>query len=83
VNPDQAAVVKRILKLRKNKSSYHEIARQLNKDAVPSPAGGAWYPGSIKYICENTIYRGDYQYGSENVRNDDLKITGKLKRSFV
>jgi site-specific DNA recombinase len=60
LNPEQAAVVSFIHRLRRRKASYHEIARQLNRRGVPAPGGDRWYAGSVKYIVQNPIYRGKY-----------------------
>lgn len=79
VNPEQAPTVAKIISLRRKKLSYHEIARQLNQQGIPSPAGSMWYPGSVKYIAENPIYRGRYRYKEEHAKREDLVLTGKKK----
>ena len=84
VNQEQAGVVKKIINMRsRQKLSYHEIARQLNQQGTQSPAGGMWYPGSIKYIFENRLYRGNYEYKGEGAKRPDLVLTGKQQLRFV
>jgi site-specific DNA recombinase len=84
VNQEQAGVVKKIINMRsRQKLSYHEIARFLNQRGVQSPAGGMWYPGSIKYIVENRLYRGNYEYKGEGAKRPDLVLTGKQQLQIV
>jgi site-specific DNA recombinase len=84
VNEEQASVVSKIINMRNRKKvSYHEIARQLNGQGIKSPAGGVWYPGSVKYIVENRLYRGNYEYKGEGAKRPDLVLTGKQQLRFV
>ena len=84
VNQEQAAVVSKIINMRtRQKLSYHEIARFLNNRGTLSPAGGMWYPGSVKYIVENRLYRGDYKYKGEGMKRNDLVLTGKQQLRIV
>ena len=38
--------------------SLGKIARELTKRGVPTKKGGAWYPGTVKYLLENNLYSG-------------------------
>jgi site-specific DNA recombinase len=83
INPEQAATVELIFRFRRRKLSYHEIARQLNQRGKPAPGGGMWYPGSVKYIVDNPIYRGRYAYRDEAALRPDLAVTGKHRIASV
>jgi site-specific DNA recombinase len=37
--------------------SLGEIARRLNSEAVPSPAGGTWHRPTLRYLALNELYR--------------------------
>lgn len=84
VDPEEAKIASKIINLRKYKKlSYRAIASRLNSEGIASPAGGMWYPGTIKYICENELYRGSYQYSTEKADRDDLIITGRRQMKTV
>lgn len=34
------------------------IARELTRRGIPTKRGGAWYPGTVKYLLENNLYAG-------------------------
>ena len=38
--------------------SLGKIARELTKRGVPTKKGGAWYPGTVKYLLDNNLYSG-------------------------
>jgi len=84
VNQEQAGIVSKIINMRQRKKiSYHQIARNLNQQGIKSPAGGMWYPGSVKYIVENGLYRGNYEYKGEGAKRPDLILTGKRQLQIV
>lgn len=65
INPDQAAVIKRIFKEYASGIPLRQIVRSLNDDSIPSPSGKLWRPNSItgedhryKGILHNDLYRG-------------------------
>jgi len=65
INPDQAAVIKRIFKEYAAGIPLRQIVRSLNDDGIPSPSGKLWRPNSItgedhryKGILHNDLYRG-------------------------
>ena len=75
IEQEEAEIVKWIFKLRKKKyKSLSEIARLLNEEKVPTKRGGKWYPGTIKYILENPVYKGIIKYGDIKSRNGELKL---------
>ena len=60
VNPEQAAVVKRIYSLYLRGQSCAAIARTLTSEKVPTPAGKKrWGNSVIKSILTNEKYKGD------------------------
>lgn len=62
VDPDRAAVVRRIFDTFNAGDSLRGIAAGLNADQVPAPRGRAWYPQAVGYILDNGLYAGLVQY---------------------
>jgi len=44
-----------------------EIARELSGKGVPNARGGKWYGGTIKYILENSLYKGMAHYNNNKI----------------
>ncbi|MCM1062269.1 MAG: recombinase family protein, partial [Eubacterium sp.] len=78
IDPETAPIVKRIFAEKLSGKNYHEIARGLNNDNIPSPgklryirqqnakkmyAGSIWLPQAIKQILKNPTYLGDLVFG--------------------
>ena len=59
VVPEQAEVVRRIFALTLSGNGAVTIARTLNADRIPSPAGKAWTSTTIRKIISNPVYKGD------------------------
>jgi len=56
-NPDEKDVVARILRMRAQGMSYHQIARALNNEKIPTKNGARWYASTIRNICLNPIHK--------------------------
>lgn len=80
VDPETAPVVKRIFAEKLNGKNFHEIARGLNNDNIPSPGklrymrgqkagrvneNNTWRPTVIKKMLKNPIYLGDLVFGRQ------------------
>ena len=59
INEEQAKTVRRIFSEYLSGKSSSEIARGLQKDGVPTAAGGAWSCSSVIRILTNEKYKGD------------------------
>jgi site-specific DNA recombinase len=64
INPQQAAIVKRIFKDYARGVSPRAIAKQLNREGVPGPSGKGWGPSTI---------HGNWQRGT-GILNNELYI---------
>jgi site-specific DNA recombinase len=64
INPQQAAIVKRIFEDYARGVSPRAIAKQLNRDGVPGPRGKAWGPSTI---------HGNWQRGT-GILNNELYV---------
>jgi len=56
-NHQELKAVAQIQKWRAAGWSLGKISRELTKRCVPTKQGGAWYPGTVKYLLENSLYR--------------------------
>jgi DNA invertase Pin-like site-specific DNA recombinase len=57
-NPQELKAVAQIREWRDGGWSLGKIARELTRRRIPTKQGGAWYPGTVKYLLENNIYKG-------------------------
>lgn len=56
-NPEEQEVVKQIFEMRFTENrSYNFIAKQLNENEIKPKEGKRWYPGVVKYICDNALH---------------------------
>ncbi len=58
VDPEQAAMAQRIFRDYRQGGSMKSIARALNREGIPSPAGGEWHAPSVLSMFDNEIYIG-------------------------
>lgn len=77
INPDQAAVVHRILEEYAAGRGPKAIAKGLNAEGIPSPRGGEWRASAIVGnrarqigILHNPIYVGRYVYNRVTMKRD-------------
>jgi site-specific DNA recombinase len=77
INPDQAAVVLRIIQGYVDGVSPKQIAHDLNRDGIPSARGGEWRQSAILGnkarmlgILHNPIYVGRFAYNRVHMKRD-------------
>ena len=77
IDPDQAAVVKRIFTEYSDGMAPRRIAGRLNAEGVPSPRGGQWNASTINGsrqrrngILNNELYRGRITYNRQRFIKD-------------
>ena len=58
VDPDIAAIIRRIYIAHRDGSSSQEIARGLNRDGIPTAMGKSWSRSAIAKILRNPVYCG-------------------------
>lgn len=76
IDEEQAGTIRMIFKMKRYKRmSLRGIARELNKLDIPTSGGkGRWYGRTIKYILENSIYKGIAHYKDIKVKNEGLAL---------
>ena len=62
VDHESADTVQHIYTMRRHGSTLQAIADSLNCGGVPTKRGGAWYPGTVRYILDNKKYQGYVEY---------------------
>jgi site-specific DNA recombinase len=81
VDEEKAAVVVRIFDMYVLGVPMLDVARQLNKEAVPCPGTArGWTGGTIRYMLLNPMYAGRLEYGRTSVNNPRKKqLLGRHK----
>jgi len=51
-----------------------EIAGELNEKGVSTARGGKWHGRTIKYMLENSLYKGTAHYKYNKVKNKELSL---------
>jgi DNA invertase Pin-like site-specific DNA recombinase len=57
-NTQELKAVTQIQEWRAAGWSLGKIARELTRQSIPTKKGGAWYPGTVKYLLDNNLYCG-------------------------
>ncbi|MFC2970152.1 recombinase family protein [Acidimangrovimonas pyrenivorans] len=77
IDPEEAAIVRRIFEETAEGHASEAIAAGLNRDGIPSPTGGSWGGSTIRGnvtrgegILRNTLYIGKARYGATHREND-------------
>ncbi len=75
IDPVTAETIKTIFRLRQDRRmTLREIAGYLNDAGTATARGGMWYAGTIKYVLDNTIYRGLTQYSGIKAKRKELTL---------
>lgn len=74
IDQDEADIVLMIKKLRRRGLSMGAIADRLNADRIPTKRGGQWHASTIRYILNNKLYKGYFEYNRIKNRRLDLVI---------
>ena len=62
LNPQQAAIVRRIFEELDTEKAVNRITTELNADGVPTLTGKKWYPVTVHRILRNETYTGRTVY---------------------
>src|SRR2546425_11870959 len=76
INPEQAAVVRRIFQWYADGRGTKQIALALNAESVPGPRGGKWSKESVSTMVGNSLYIGLLIYG----RSRGVEAGGSTKK---
>ena len=73
VDSEAADTIRTIFALR-DRYSLREIAEHLNQKGIPSARGKRWYASTVKYMLDNSLYKGVIEYAGVKVENPDLSL---------
>jgi site-specific DNA recombinase len=65
VDPETAAVVRRISRLILDGNTLHDVADILNQDGIPSPGGCKWRESTLSSMVRKRLYLGEFRYGDD------------------
>jgi hypothetical protein len=72
---EEAATVRRIPRMRNQAHlSYHETARRLNREAVPTKQGGRWHAEMMRTAVLNPMCRGASRYAGLVMEGEQDRI---------
>ncbi len=87
VNPEQAAIVRRIFHMYLSGYGAFRIAQIFNQEGVPTVRGGKWADRTILDMLRNEKYKGDYllqkYYTPENMRNRSVRNNGEVQSYYI
>lgn len=89
IDEKSAAVVRSIFTWRAEGQSMHEIARQLNKDGVPTchrsrkNLADFWRPSRIRNLLTNPIYRGVFVWNDSSTVRAEAKKYGRVLKPQI
>ncbi|MBI3989719.1 MAG: recombinase family protein, partial [candidate division NC10 bacterium] len=61
--PEEADLIRRVFHLYADGEGIPRIAKRLNAEGVPSPAGHGWWPGTLRKFLTRDLYRGVLVWG--------------------
>ena len=84
----EAAIVRRIFRQYLQGKTFSTIARMLEKDGIPAPAGGyMWQSATVRSILTNEKYKGpaliQKTYCADFLTKKMLKNTGQVQQYYV
>ncbi len=82
--PEERAVVVRIFTMYADGLGFIRIAKLLTAEAVPSPRGNGWAPGSIGEILHRSLYHGIISWNRSRkvVRGDTIARTKRPEADY-
>ncbi|KAB2953687.1 recombinase family protein [Heliorestis acidaminivorans] len=88
INPEQAAVVRRIFQSYLNSKSSRTIARELSEEKIESASGNNyWHQNSVDCILQSIFYKGCYlyqkTYSQDAITQKRLVNKGELPQYYI
>ena len=83
LNPDTSLVVKRIFDEAEAGTGMLYIAKALNRDGIPSPAGKLWSKNTVHFILRNEVYTGTLIWGTSGKSKDEPVVVDNAFPAIV
>ena len=78
-NPETSLIVKRIFDEAEAGTGMLYIAKALNRDGIPSPAGKLWSKNTVHFVLRNEVYTGTLIWGTSGKSKDEPVV---VKNAF-
>lgn len=79
VDPEEAAIVKRIFTELQKGSSLQKLADTLNAEGITTRNGKAWTRGSLHVIAKNRFYIGELEHAGQTIQGNHEAIISKIQ----
>jgi len=87
INQEQAVLVRKIFQMYLDGMGCFKIAKELNREKIPTITDAKWGDSTIKGILTNEKYKGDYllqkYYTPEGKRRQTTRNRGKLQSYYI
>ena len=83
LNPDTSLVVQRIFDMAEAGTGMLHIAKALNREGIPSPAGKLWSKNTVHFVLRNEVYTGTLIWGTSGKSKDEPVVVEKAFPSIV
>lgn len=87
INEEQAKIVRRIFTEYLKGKGTSAIAKDFNKEKVPTVAGGKWYGSTILGILKNEKYKGDVllqkYYTPDHLKKGSVRNKGEIDSYYI
>jgi len=92
VDPEEAAVVRRLFAWAAEGLTTHQIADRLNAAGVPTKFhgvrgprqfSGKWHPATVTTMLHHPAYKGDWDYGRESTKRHGRNLTAGKRPAIV
>ena len=87
INQKQAALVRKIFQMYLDGMGCFKIAKELNREKIPTITDAKWGESTIKGILTNEKYKGDYllqkYYTPEGKRRQTTRNRGELQSYYI
>jgi len=87
INQEQAVLVRKIFQMYLDGMGFFKIAKELNREKIPTITDAKWGDSTIKGILTNEKYKGDYllqkYYTPEGKRHQTTRNRGELQSYYI
>lgn len=87
INIEEAKIVERIYKEYLSGKGCFTIAKEFNKEGVPTVTGSKWHENTLLNILKNEKYKGDVHlqkyYTPENLKRQTVKNNGEVDSYYL
>lgn len=79
IDPEEAAIVRRIFTEGQRGLSLHKIAEVLNKQGLKTRRGKDWVAGTVQAVLRNRFYIGELQHQGQTIKGNHQPLVSKVQ----